>query len=656
MTAQNILDEYYPPLSKYKKRVERNNELTDEEVSVLYKFVDNFEEQEEKFDWINEIDSIIPIIKRFQSTDVVSVTTNKAGTIPKSPKATPFLITQVLFYLGVACSFYNDISASKVLDVLKDKGLNLSHNFYTKLNLNSYVEMLKYHQPEMLFNYNGAKHKELGVALKNLVYQAGAYNTFVDIFGGSGSASLAFPRRRNSAYVYNDLDSSLVNLIEILADDKKHLELIDYLKHLQKDLCGEEKWVIGVDLIAEAKKYYNNRINQSRAGKGERELGIISDLYSKIEFDSKIIPSFMNDLYTEILDNQKLYKDFGKLPKNKEIYEAFDKFLNVVYDNYVIDEDLSTTLSRYNDHYEYICYFIHWQTLTVKLPIVRYITKDGNTEELTILEHNERQRLLRLYSWYAYFSNILDDILKYSDNIENYNKILVGVASVFINSYLTMGSADLSGASRTLDSMDNLIDGSKSNAKEQFIKKDFEFLITKLHNRLRTNEKLLTKRWSLSERHLNTRMVITCEDCIDLIKKYSAGSNVLFYSDSPYINTVGYKFKFDTDNMKDLIYSLENSGHKFIFSCRACLSGVNTTKERNKELFDNLFKVFQSKKLWVLTIGNDFWKQVKTNKIAEIMITNYEIHSFTDRKYKKVKFEVYDYNTFMNLLEKNINK
>lgn len=684
MSAQNILDEYYPPLSKYKKRVERNNELTDEEVSVLYKFVDNFEEQEEKFDWINEIDSIIPIIKRFQSTDVVSVTTNKAGTIPKSPKATPFLITQVLFYLGVACSFYEKdgkplAPASKILEVLKDKGLNLSHNFYTKLNLNSYVEMLKYRQPEMLFKYNGAKHKELGVALKNLVYQAGAYNTFVDVFGGSGAASVAFPRRRNTKYYYNDIDKDLTNLFEILVDEKKHLKLIEYLGYLQEDLKGERDWeedlvntadyLENLNLNEEAQKFYIKLWNKKK--KDKDNLQNISDIldadipditksnyYTEIRkqrlVGDLIIEADLNVDFNSIIDFMSKLHDI--VIKNKENYRGSDDFLKVVFENSFKVPLSSFLIQSYFENYSNILNFIKLNTINIEIANIIY-TDNSNTEILSAVEHQARAKQLRFYEWYAYFCNIRSGSTTYSD------ETLLGVATVFYYSFVTNGSADISDILRNyIDTNEIYADGSqKSDGLQTFIEKDFSVIIKNLYSKMKKNDKLLAKRQSNSDKSLDTRTVIETKNCFELLDIYSKEDKTLIYSDSPYLNTTGYKAGiFTKEDMDKLIKALFSSNNKFIFSCRACLSkqrGDDLTKVRkgNQELLEWLFKKFEGNELWVCTVGVDFWKQVRNNDITEIFITNYEIHSFSSFEYPDIKFKVYSYKDFIDELLKNIN-
>ena len=94
-----------------------------------------------------------------------------------------------------------------------------------KFEYNS-LSRVAYSQPVILFSYNGQKDKELGIAVKNLVYQAGKYTKFVDVFGGTGSASLAFPKRGYGEgkrgyvpYKYNDLDADLCNLYTVIKSE-----------------------------------------------------------------------------------------------------------------------------------------------------------------------------------------------------------------------------------------------------------------------------------------------------------------------------------------------------------------------------------------------------------------------------------------------------
>lgn len=143
MTIQEVrtlLDEYFPPIGKYARAIKRNGKLADAEVDKLCQFVSDFDSLDEKFDWRSEIGNITSVACRLQTKEKVNVN-NKAGSIPKTLDAMPFLIRQVLFYLGIACSFYELAPQAEILKVLKENGLNLSHNFYSRMHVTDYVNM-----------------------------------------------------------------------------------------------------------------------------------------------------------------------------------------------------------------------------------------------------------------------------------------------------------------------------------------------------------------------------------------------------------------------------------------------------------------------------------------------------------------------------------
>jgi site-specific DNA-adenine methylase len=76
------------------------------------------------------------------------------------------------------------------------------------------------------------------------------------------------------------------------------------------------------------------------------------------------------------------------------------------------------------------------------------------------------------------------------------------------------------------------------------------------------------------------RTIVENKDFRDIIPQYSCLStnkkikqnHPLFYVDSPYLCTTGYKSDFKAGDMRDLIKALADSRDKFIFSCRACKS------------------------------------------------------------------------------------
>lgn len=328
MTYQEVLTLLNDLTAENPKHFRRiGGSLESAEEVVVCDYISDFEAQDEKFDIWGRLPAIISI----------------ANNYPKMPS----VIKQVLFYTGVACKINKMASLEELHKFIESSGLNISHNFFSRLGVSAYVDMLLYKQPKMPFNYAGQKHGELGAALKHLIYQAGVYDVFVDIFGGSGAAFVAFPRRRNAVYVYNDLDKNLTNLFEVIAGEKQHLVLIDYLTKLQEDLKGERwEWnPFGFDFKEEARDFYNNRESRNT----DNEMRIIKDSDSELEIDNGL------DTDTIIGAMHKIYDTVSRMQKT---LAGSTKFLNTVFAEYSKTKNPYDLIMSYFQNYSYICDYI----------------------------------------------------------------------------------------------------------------------------------------------------------------------------------------------------------------------------------------------------------------------------------------------------------
>ena len=215
-------DGFHPGLFK----VRDNAELTSDEIAILYQIVLDCENSTNSYTWEKlciELDKIATIYIRFNNVEtnkIKAVNPKKTDKIPASPNSIPWLVKQVLFYIYIYCikhdvkmekEVYKKISWSRVtssdiLAYLKGKGIKISHNFFsrTKSSARNLYDTKEYKQPELPCNYMGQKRDQLAFAISNLVNQAGRHNVFVDIFGGSGAATVAFKHRNNCEYVYNE--------------------------------------------------------------------------------------------------------------------------------------------------------------------------------------------------------------------------------------------------------------------------------------------------------------------------------------------------------------------------------------------------------------------------------------------------------------------
>ena len=281
----------------------------------------------------------------------------------------------------------------------------------------------------------------------------------------------------------------------------------------------------------------------------------------------------------------------------------------------------------------------------------------------------------RFYKYYAYFSNKRQCISINNDD----EKVLYAVACIFIYSLTTNGDEGISSILRI--DVHQCEDGYTESSKEykNFLgdnyynrygcnkAKDYNYLIEKMHKAIR-------------------RIICENKDFKDSINKYKdivvkyksygiekeRAATALFYSDSPYIATKEFKESFKNSDMISLINALVDSGDKFIFSCRAVYGSVNGTKtsleliDKNGEINKYVFQTFldhyaKGQKFYVLAIekakkGVQSLKDlIKGNLITEVMLTNYEIESFSDDKSKKVSYTKYEFEDFIKAIMKYSN-
>jgi site-specific DNA-adenine methylase len=606
--VRNTLNEFFPPKRRYSRNIEFDKLLTEDEIKSLCDYVIGFEEQDNKYEWKSNLHKVTDVAIKYQPKSIeIEQAQNNSSSIPDTKQVMPFLIHQVLFYTGVACGLYKLANQTEILAELKANGLSLSHNYFTRLRVTAYVETLEYNQPQMLFNYSGQKHEELAVAIKNLVYQAGQFNNFCDVFGGSGAASVAFPRSQNAVYTYNDKDPALFNLFEVVSDDKDYLKLIDMCNQLVEDLNGGNIFNpdnLKFDEIVD--NYHSNRKNNPRIKMNDNELDAIALKNSEVEIKDyrKIMRSIYE--YTKEHNLDEYYELFAEHEPVDDSYLAYIFFTK--YDYFV--------KNILDEHY-----------------IKQVYEYAGKTTDYYTFRDESRH--LRFYTWYAVFDRgvVFDD------------KVLNALGTIYLNSFLIKSQKGIS----AINLINRSSNWNKNNDWKAFIEKDWNKVITTLHERLKKNEKK-----SPRVRQIPSRFLVMNEDfkdAIDIVKS----SKTLYYVDSPYLYTKQYSVNkkadiFDEKAMRTLLETLKNSKGKFIFSCRACKS-----EEENANLMEYLFKPFKEifkNKLYVLTIGkSDFWGSVKENKIAEIMITNFEIFEFRDKSCSKVNFSVYKYNDFLDKLK-----
>ncbi len=642
--ARELLDSMLIPFAKNKRNINANEKLSSQDKDILYDIIINFENNSGKYDYDQALQAIVPIMKKFLKP-ASNIKNTKGKRIVRNPATMPFLIKQVLFFIAVSC-IEHKISAKAVdnqkyiLDKLNSYLGNtpVSHNFFSKMHTTptQYVQMKNYCQPEELhINYMGQKNGDLAVAIKNLVYQSGKYDIFCDIFGGSGAALLSVDRRKDSKYVYNELSLRVYNLFSVLLDDTMYKELITELSILQEYLNGDGAYLNeDFDFITEIEQFFNSR----RGKRTENEINIKENGAEEFELD-----------YDEIWEHMLYFKNIIL-----ELQDDFSiEFNGIIYDRDKLLADIfpdALSNNKYNIGYESYMSFIKNYRLIRKL--IDYFVLDSTYMIEGIDKSEKVHKQFRFYLYYAYFTNLLNN----KNSISSGEEVRCAVAEIFLQSLATHDSVDVSAVLRM--NYEDSDKGNKALQPKNFLEKPFKDIIPKVHELVKGT-------------------ICESEDCIAVIDKYKHTSELigikhnrpLFYSDSPYSGTKGYSKTngvppFTPDKMKDLILALSNSGDKFIFSCRAVKSFKkgsktgNKLKELDQYISANVFNYFsaefleKNKKLWVLAIENSdetLKDLVENNKIAEIMITNFEIVDFKKVTSKSV-FKVYTFEEFLQIL------
>ena len=682
MAAQDILNNMFPVACAGVQNINKNNDLTEQEISILYSVVDDFDNQKENFDWKSAVQIISGVASRF-----VTKLNNK-----RNQTAMPLLIQQIIFFMAVRGEDYDLYTQTELMYEFTGKAEYNPKGVYTcnnstPLSLSKIFSKFPYDykyymscrdykfeyeslsgivfsQPAVLFNYNGQKDRELGVVIRNLAYQAGKYKHFVDVFGGTASATLAVPKRGHGSnkkgyvsYTYNDLDYDLVNLYNVIKSDD-YVLLIDEINQLKSALSGVDDFDDSIDYDAEMDKFFNKvvRVNRESRLKQQTKSGE-TDIYDKANaetiYEMKPVADYMREIQAKIpymLDNITIS---GVVYSKSDIERKFESL--------VVDSEY---LMRYASDRVFFDE-LGSQLIYKGLKVIRK-TDDDKVDELVETSKESRMRDIqaRFYQYYAYLSNVLDSGVG--------TPVRKALAFIFVSSMKTNGSTDISAVTNIVPNRyyKNISETWRyflePTKKQQAKMPEQVDIIKELHKQFERID-IINK---------DFKKVIT--STIEIVneekgskKNYSkAESGALLVVDSPYIATTGYKAgAFNRESMHDLINLLgvaTDANCKFIFCCRACATrsrGKTQTdyKAIDKAIVETVYTYFNDiflankKPLWVTTVARnnkyDFFEDnVVNHKETEIMITNYKVeHVEVSSLYPKASYEVY---TFKDFIEK----
>ena len=172
---------------------------------------------------------------------------------------------------------------------------------------------MRFHIASRFFPYLGGKH----FLVRRLLPLIPQHRVYVEIFGGA--AALLFAKERSPVEVYNDLDSDLVNLFEVVRDRKeefmKRLEWLPYSRELYERYLRDLDERRIVDAVERAVAFCYC-MKAAFAGKWRggwafaRKGGNRAKVWSRLHIDIESIAERVKDLHIDHLDFRRCIKNW----------------------------------------------------------------------------------------------------------------------------------------------------------------------------------------------------------------------------------------------------------------------------------------------------------------------------------------------------------
>lgn len=199
-------------------------------------------------------DTIIDMLKAINYVPLTPNNKNKS----QGQRFIPTEIKCLLWYMAYrAFELYNKLddkekkeiskkskpSNQAVLDLIKtdskgNTGFSLSRKTfeYFAISPKKYYEMCNYEQIWLPTKYAGEKTGYLGYAVNYLAQSAGVYENFLDLFGGSGYASLAIDQDTHIDYHINEYNFFNINFYKVMADEKLFKQFMIVYQNIGKQI------------------------------------------------------------------------------------------------------------------------------------------------------------------------------------------------------------------------------------------------------------------------------------------------------------------------------------------------------------------------------------------------------------------------------------
>ena len=230
---------------------------------------------------------------------------NEDGTQRYSSETVPTKIRQLIAYIIYYYEKYDfdlgiDSKKWSQKDILAYFGFQPNITQKWGMQPLQVLEYENYEHPVNPAGYKGVKSGNLGKAIRYLEYQAGSYKNFVDLFGGSGTASTAVPFNKSKRYFCNELGDHNYIYLKVL-NDKSLLD--DFLTALLEVHENMKNGNFPAEISYAKIEYYEDEYRKNKKLKNKNG-------YSKVN-DSGATSKVVNYIKKETLTKYDEVKNRG---------------------------------------------------------------------------------------------------------------------------------------------------------------------------------------------------------------------------------------------------------------------------------------------------------------------------------------------------------
>ena len=184
-----------------------------------------------------------------------------------------------------------------------------------------YYEATHYNEIEMINTYAGEKKEITARVLRYIVSFARDYDNFLDLFGGSGRASMVVPKIDGVDYYINEWDFRNINYYTVMMDDNLYAQLRSYFERVQNllktsDTPKEDSWEIYRNSLALLDKFFEEYNSD------DKQTYDISGRVLKEVIGNKKVSSLVRDSWHQALPSVNMLK-YNNMPDTDKVELAF---------------------------------------------------------------------------------------------------------------------------------------------------------------------------------------------------------------------------------------------------------------------------------------------------------------------------------------------